>query len=403
MRLINPFSAVIPVPDKAALVVSRDYLSYSPEELHAILEYNPYSFLHIINPGYRFDKEVSGEERNSLVRNRYLEFLQAGIFEHTAKPALYLYQLDTEQMKCLGVIGNLHLSHYQNKKVKPHEKTLKSRIELFKEYLKVTRIQTDPVLLIHQDHAAINEVFSKIIQDDPALNFTTPDKSQHQLWKITDTEQIATISTAMEEVNGIYIADGHHRISSSAKLYEEEQQQNASAYVMSLYCAASQINISGFSRMVRDLNGLNENEFLIALDRYYIVEPLQTPHLEPSQANEFTMYLNGHFYKLTLRTEYLTGLPLEDLPPRILQRTLLKPILGIKSIRRSKRVAYDHCPQGELKMKELIDKGIYSVGFTHFPISFDQLTRVADHGLKMPPKSTYIAPKLKSALTLYEF
>ncbi|THD67795.1 DUF1015 domain-containing protein [Robertkochia marina] len=405
MFLINPFRAVIPVPDKVAHVVTRDLRSYSPEELQAILKYNPYSFLQVINPGHRYNKEVTGEDRNILVRNRYLEFVQEKVLVKDDQQALFLYQLDHDTLSCMGLLGNLHLSHYEKSRVKPHEKTLKARVEIFQDYLRTTRIQTDPVLLVHDDDSTLQEYLEKLRANEPCLNFTTPDKQKHRLWRITDQTAIERISNYLEKMNTIYIADGHHRISSSAKMYKESTQDGHqdSAYVMSLFAAASQVRISGFTRLVHDLNGLSKADFLIALDRFFIVEEKVSQHLEPTNPLEFTMYLDGGFYSLTLRDQFLKDHPLKDLPPNILQRTVLKPILNIKSMRRSKRITYIHSLNGELKMKNLIDEGLYEVGFTHFPVSFEQLKAVADKGLRMPPKSTYIEPKLKSALTVFEF
>lgn len=403
MFLINPFNAVLPARDKAALVVSRDYLSYSPEELHAILEYNPYSFLHVINPGYRFHKDISGSVRYELVRNRYLEYLESGILQKQDAPALYLYQLDSEDLSCYGLIGNLPISHYLNKRVKPHEKTLKARVNLFKEYLQVTRIHTDPVLIAHDHHEGLDGEMQEIMQAEALLEFTTPDRITHRLWPVSNPEIIGKIRHFYNEVGNLYIADGHHRITSSAGLFREEKDNPMAAQVMSLYMSESQLRISGFCRLVRDLNGLDKEEFLMALDKYFMVENRMVHQLQPEGSNEFTMYLDGEYYTLHLRNTCLKGHALEDLPPRILQRTVLKPILGIKSMRKSRRITYDFNKQAELRMKELIDKGLYMVGFTHTPVSFKQLKAVADQGDKMPPKSTYIEPKLKSALTLYEF
>lgn len=403
MTLLQPFCAVMPAADKAALVVSRNYESYSPEELQAVLEYNPYSFLQVINPGYRYHQHLSGAERYTLVRNRYLEFLEENTLVKDTVPAIYIYEMEAEGFHCRGIIATANLHALENGQIKRHEKTLKHKRDLFKEYLNITRIQADPVLLTYKDKPEVTE-WIKAQTTAEALEFTTPDKVQHRIRRITEQKRIEELQLAMADTT-VYIADGHHRMDSSQAVYKDGNfsDKEPASGVMSLFVAASELRISGFNRVIRDLNGLDPGGFLMALDTDFLVEDTGLDVKFPEHPSEFVMYLDGRFYKLSLRQKHQIPSPSGKLPPEILNKKILKPLLGIKKLRKNKRIHYGSGRDGILKMKRLIDEGSFKVGFYYFPITFDQLTGVADSGIQMPPKSTYIEPKLPSALTLYEF
>ncbi|WP_335965335.1 DUF1015 domain-containing protein [Galbibacter sp. PAP.153] len=410
MVKIIPFAAVRPTKDKVSLVVSRSYEDYPTNELNATLSYNPFSFLHIINPGYKFHHDISGERRFSLVRNRYLEFIEENVFTKDESPSLYIYKIKTRKGDFCGIFAGASVEDYQNNSIKKHEATLQTREELFKDYLKTVGFNAEPVLLTYPDNAEIDAIITTVTKEIPEYEFATTDKAVHCLWKISNLKIIDTIQQVFKKMDCVYIADGHHRSASSNLLAEELKSNNPDHtgkepynYFMSYFIPESNLKIYDFNRMVKDLNGLSKEEFLIQLDEHFRIENRGDDLYKPSKKHHFGMYLDGEFYSLYLRKHYEFSNSLSELDTHILYITVLKPILGIEDLRNDNRIEYGYGKYNTIKMKDFIDQGKFKVGFSLFPIKVDQMKKISDEGLKMPPKSTYIEPKLKSGLTIYEF
>ncbi|CAN5292759.1 DUF1015 domain-containing protein [soil metagenome] len=411
MTKILPFTAVRPTRDKAGLVASRPYEDYSSEELTAQLEYNPFSFLHIINPGYKFQHSIKGDKRFQLVKNRYLEFKEDNIFIKDENPAYYIYKIISRTNTYCGIIAAASVEDYEKNIIKKHEDTLALRENLFKDYLKTVGFNTEPVLLTYPDSAAINEIINEETKSRPEYEFSTHNKELHYLWKIDNPETIGKIEAEFNSMPQIYIADGHHRSASSHLLASDLKADNPNHtgkesynYFMSYLIPESELKIFEFSRLVKDLNGYSKEEFLIQLDEWFRIENRGLEAYYPSKKHHFNMYLDGEFYSLYLRrTNYEFTDSLSTLDTYILYQKLLKPILGIEDLRNDTRIAYIHGKNDLLELKSLVDSGEYAVGFGMLPLTVEELKKVADEGLTMPPKSTYIEPKLRSGLTIYEF
>ncbi|MBS9463081.1 DUF1015 domain-containing protein [Flagellimonas sp. HMM57] len=410
MALIKPFKAIRPAEDKVSFVASKSYEEYPKEELNAVLKYNPFSFLHIINPGFKFDKNITGEERFKLVHNRYLEFLEDDTFIKDEEACFYLYQITKRNFKTLGFFCACSIVDYQKDIIRKHEDTIQQREELFADYLNTVGFNAEPVLMTYADDASIKAVLEHESKKDPHYNFTTRDKINHKLWKIDTIETIEKLKAAFKGIDALYIADGHHRSASSNLLAEKMKAKNTSHtgeeaynFFMTYLIPESEIRIYEFNRMVRDLNGLSKNEFLIKLDTYFRIEKKQDGLYRPTQKHHFSMYLDGEFYSLYLRkTVYEFTDSLSELDTQILFKTILEPILGISDLRNDKRISYGFGKHNVIKMKDSIDAGEYAVGFSLVPINIDEVKAIADEGLVMPPKSTYIEPKLRSGMAIYE-
>ncbi len=411
MAVVSPFKAVRATRDKVALVSSKSYEDYSPAELEAKLSFNPYSFLHIINPGYKYHQEVSGEERFTLVRNRFIEYKENKIFTTDQKPAFYIYKKRIETQDFCGIIGAASVADYKNNHIKKHEGTIKTREKLFKNYLKTVGFNAEPVLLTYPDNPEIEAIVARYTAQRAEYEFTTTDKRNHQLWLVSDSEDITAISAAFAKIPTLYIADGHHRSSSSCLLANQLKKENPNHtgkepynYFMSFLIPESHLKISEFNRLIKDLNGLSKEAFLIKLDQWFRIENKGSQLYRPSKQHHFSMYLDGEYYSLYLRKSiYPFTDALSALDTEILYRTVLYPILGIKNLRKSKRIAYSHGKNDAFKLKDKVDSGAFKLGFGLVPTSIEQLKAIADADLQMPPKSTYIEPKLRSGLTLYEF
>lgn len=410
MAVIKPFKAIRPAKDKVGFVASRSYQEYSRRELNAVLDYNPFSFLHIINPGYKYAKNVTGEERFKLVHSRYLEFLEEHVFLKDEKDALYLYQMQKGRSTFTGLFCGTSVKEYQENRIKKHENTIQRREELFANYLKMVSFNAEPVLMTYEDTATISAILQKEMLSSPEYLFTTRDKITHRLWVISKDKTVQALQNAFEEIDALYIADGHHRSASSNLLAKNAEKNNDKHtgkepynYFMSYLIPESEIRIYEYNRVIKDLNGLDKEEFLIRLDEFYRIKNQGAVLYKPTKKHHFSMYLDGEFYSLYLRKKvYAFTDALSKLDTQILYKTILKPILGIKDLRKDKRIQYGYGKHNVIQMKDDIDKEKFAVGFSLVPITVSEIKAIADAGLVMPPKSTYIEPKLRSGLAIYE-
>lgn len=410
MATVNPFRAVRPTRDKVSLVTTRSYELYRKKERNCILEYNPYSFLHVLRPGFKYHKRVTGKERFRMVHNRYEEFLENGVLRQDDKPAFYLHQKEYLNTRFWGIVGLASLDDYENDIIKKHEKTIRDREELFGEYLEITGFNAEPVLITHKDDTRLQSVYDKYSQERPEYEFTTNKERTHKLWLIREQKEIDEITRAFRGIESLYIADGHHRTASSLYLRNKKQQYvnekdfgSACSSFMAYFIPESQLRISPFYRFIRSLGDMDKETFLIRLDQYFRIKNLGNQYYRPSKKHHFSMYLDGEYYKLYLRkSAFQPESVLDDLDPQVLYNTVLHPILGIDDPRGDKNLFYLPESGNEMQLKNLVDSGDYQVGFATYPVSVEQMKSVADQGLIMPPKSTYVEPKLRSALTIFE-
>ncbi|MEZ4856554.1 MAG: DUF1015 domain-containing protein [Gelidibacter sp.] len=412
MAKIIPFKAVRPTRDKVSLVAARSYQSYTLEQREARLRDNPFSFLHIVNPGYKYDKELTGETRYNLVKNRYLEFKEDEIFIQDETACYYVYKIvDRDKQVFNGIVAAVSAEDYENDVIKKHEDTIEYREIIFKDYLKTVGFNAEPVLLTYPDNPTIARIIKQTQKERAEYEFTTTYRDTHYLWKLEDETTIAAISKAFEGINTIYIADGHHRSASSYLLYKDLKDANPDHFgdenynfFMSYLLPESDLKIHEFNRVIKDLNGLSKEEFLIQLDELFRIENRGKIPYKPTQKHHFSMYLDGDFYSLYLRkTAYTMQTSLDALDAQILYKTILQPLLGINDLRNDHRIAYINGKKDIVNIKSSVDSGNYMVGFGMVPVTMEELKHIADDGLKMPPKSTFIEPKLRSGVTIYEF
>ncbi|WP_310994356.1 DUF1015 domain-containing protein [Aequorivita marina] len=412
MAKIIPFTAVRPTRDKANLLAARSYESYTAAQVESRLRDNPFSFLHIVNPGYRFNKDISGEERYGLVKNRYQEFKEDGIFMQDPKPSFYIYKIvNRDGLEFNGIVGAASVQDYKDDVIKKHEDTLEFRVSMLKKYIKTVGFNAEAVLLTYPDNPKLKSVIAKVMQNRPEYEFTTTYRDTHYLWNVDDEALLTEIQDVFKTIPALYIADGHHRSASSYLLAEDLKNQDpeyngteAYNYFMSYLIPESDLKIYEFNRLIKDLNGLEKEEFLIRLDEYYRIENRGTDYYKPSKVNHFSMYLDGEFYSLHLRkSKYKITNALDALDTHILYVTILKPLLGIEDLRNDQRIEYSHGKKDLAYVKTVVDSGAFAVGFGLLPVTTEEMRHIADQGLKMPPKSTYIEPKLRSGVTVYEF
>lgn len=405
MPKVVPFKACRPTRDKAGLVGSRSFIEYSEADLNDKLINNPYTFLHVIypdfgTPGY---KPNMAEERFLRVREKFEEFLHNGVFMRDQEPVMYIYRQIKGEHTFTGVIAGVSVADYENGNIKVHEHTITAREEMFKEYLKQTSINAEPVLLAHPDNDSIDRILEKVTGTRAEYEFTTTDTATHYLWLVESAEDLKTLQEAYTQMNAFYIADGHHRSASSALLAKDFSENNSAQYFMCYLLPESQMHILPFHRFVKGLNGYTPATFPNALSNKFIVSPSDTP-VEPSSVHEFGMYIDHKWYKLTPKDgSFDEAHPVAHLDCSILNDLVLTPLLGIADAKTDSRIAYRG---GEVSMnmvEQLVNSGRYDVGFTLYSVTMSQLKQVADTNNIMPPKSTWVEPKLRSGLVIYEF
>lgn len=412
MPKILPFRAVRPTRDKVSLIAARSYQSYTQAEREARLDNNPFSFLHIVNPGYKYHKEISGQERFTLVKNRYQEFREDGIFIQDQKPTYYVYKIiNREGESFSGIIAAASIEDYEKNTIKRHEDTIAYRENTFKDYLKIVGFNAEPVLLTHPDNSVLSEIIKSVTTTRAEYEFTTTFRDTHYLWLVDDAEQVEIIKKEYQNIPKMYIADGHHRSASSYLLAKDIQENSKKStgndaynYFMSFIIPESDLRIHEFNRLIKDLNKLSKEEFLIKLDAIFRIENWGLEYYKPKQKHHFSMYLDGEFYALHLRNSaYKFTNALSKLDAQVLYETVLEPILGITDLRNDSRIDYSHGKNGMTYVKGAVDSGDFKVGFGMLPVSVEEMKQIAEEGLTMPPKSTYIQPKLRSGVTIYEF
>ncbi|UYW01861.1 DUF1015 domain-containing protein [Flavobacterium agricola] len=405
MAKIIPFKAVRPTADKVSLVTARTYDDYSPAELAAQLDFNPYSFLHIINPGYALQQKITNEKRFKMVRNKYLDFKKDAVFKQETDPVFYIYEIQSNKNTFTGILCGTSIEDYQNNVIKKHENTLEYRVDMFKDYLHVTGFNTEPVLITYPNETELNTWLADQKQNTPIYEFSTHKKEKHIVWRIAAPTDIAWLTQKFSTIPNLYIADGHHRSASAEMLYNQDKETNNEnlKYFMSFLIADDNVKIYEFNRLIHDLNNHSKQEFLNLLEKHFIVTPKGQEIWNPTQKFQFGMYLDGAFYALTLKKEtYQMQGVLNQLDAQILYDTVLHPILGIGDLRNDDRIEYLPGTKSITQLKEKVDSGQFEVAFMLYPVHINEIKQIADNHLIMPPKSTYIEPKFCNGVIIYE-
>tara|TARA_R110001592_G_scaffold225276_1_gene481060 strand:- start:3770 stop:5014 length:1245 start_codon:yes stop_codon:yes gene_type:complete len=410
MAKIIPFKAIRPTRDKAYLVSSMPAYSYKKHILEAKLETNPYTFLHVINPEYRQDNKTQPNsiERFENVKEKFDEFCNDGIFKQDEKESFYIYRQITETNTYLGLITGIAVDDYLNGNIKIHEHTLTQREETFKLYLDVCQFNAEPVLLTYKDNDEVDAVINKYLDTRSEVEFCSSHKIKQDLWLVDNKDDVTVLINAFKNINDIYVADGHHRSASSVLYAQSKREENPNYkpedkfnYFLSYLIPESKLNIVEYNRTVSSLNELSIDDFLTKIKVQFELEEKKTIY-SPTHKHNFSMYLAGKWYSLTAKKgtyneEDIVG----NLDARILTANVLTPILGITDLKTDNRVAFMEGTKGAEGLQEKVDSEEAIVAFGLFPVSIEQLKAVADANDIMPPKSTWIEPKMRSGLTIY--
>lgn len=413
MAVVRPFRGVRPNPELAHKVAALPYDVMNREEAKKMAEGNPYSYLHVsrseidlddsVNP---YDKIVYEKANETLKR-----FKAEGIMIQDDKPVYYIYRQIMDGRPQTGIVACSSIDEYVNDTIKKHEFTRPVKEEDRINHFDYCNADTEPVFFAYRSKAEIQElIYNWIENHKPVYDFKSVDGIEHILWVIDDEEVIKGIEENFKTVDYLYIADGHHRTASAAKvgLKRREQYPNYKGdeefnFLMTVIFPDEELLIMDYNRVVQDLNGLSSEEFLAKISEKFTVEEAQgTEPYKPEARHTFGMFLDGKWYKLTAKSEIVDETDMvERLDVAILQKNLLQPLLGIENPRTDKRIDFVGGIRGlkELERRTQVDM---KVAFALYPPSMEELFAIADVGEVMPPKSTWFEPKLASGLFVHE-
>lgn len=410
MAIVRPFPAVRPNQEAASQVAALPYDVYNRKEACQAVEGRPLSFLNIDRAETQFPDEV--DTYADCVYEKARELFEArqadGTFIQDETPCYYIYQLTMEGRSQTGIAAVSSIDDYLNQVVKKHENTREDK-ELDRiRHVDVMDAQTGPIFLAYRKVEAIDRIVHQVCTGRPLYDFISEDGVGHKVWKIAAPGLVKAIEEEFAAVPATYIADGHHRAASAVKVGLKRRQENPGwtgkepfNYFLSVLFPDEQLKILPYNRVVKDLNGLTEEEFLQEAEKNFTVEFLGDRPFAPGQKGEFGMYLKDGWYKLTVHGEWLKDDPVKGLDVSILQDALLEPVLGIKDPRTDKRIDFIGGIRGLRELERRVKEDM-EVAFSLYPTSIEELLSVADAGLLMPPKSTWFEPKLRSGLLIHK-
>lgn len=412
MATVRPFKAIRPEEKYAAQVISLPYDVMNRKEAAEMAEGNPYSFLHICRaeidlPQQQdpYDGSVYQKAKENIEKN-----LAEGIFIKEKKPALYVYRQIMNGRVQTGIVGCVAVDEYLDNTIKKHEYT---RVE--KEIDRINHFDacdsnTEPVFLTYRDDKRIRSITEGFAAANmPVYDVTAGDGIRHILWVMEDAEIIESLTALFDEIPAMYIADGHHRSASACKVGQMRRQEHLEYdgseefnYFMAAIFPDSDLKIFDYNRVVKDLAGDSVKEFIekVTASGFRVERMGEEPYC-PEEKHVFSMYVDGAWYKLTAKAEIIPEHVIDGLDVSILQNNLLAPILGIKDPRTDKRIDFVGGIRGLAGLKKRADSDM-KIAFALYPVEIEDLMRVSDEDMVMPPKSTWFEPKLASGLFLHD-
>ena len=402
MAIIAPFNALRPQAQYAKQVASQPYDVLNSKEAKVEAMGNPYSFLHITKAEIDLPENtgIHSAEVYEKAKDNLDAFVQREVLFRESKPCYYIYQLIMNGRSQTGLVCASSVDDYENDIIKKHEFTRPEKEQDRINHISTTGAQTGNVFLAYKNVSELDALIEKWQTDKkPVYDFLVYDGISHTIWVITDDKTIAAITrTFSEKVDSTYIADGHHRAASAAKVRLTAAGDTESAnYFLTTLFPASQLHILDYNRVVKDLNGLSKEEFLNRVAEYFIIEP-QNKAFAPQQLHDMGMFLDGSWYKLSARPGTFTEDPIGVLDVTILQDNLLDMVLDIKDQRTDTRIDFVGGIRGLAELEKRVNSGEMKVAFSLYPVSIQQLFDIADSGMVMPPKSTWFEPKLRDGL-----
>lgn len=409
MAVVHPFRALRPPAELAPQVASVPYDVVNTDEARALAAGNPFSFLHVSRPEIDLPvgTDIHSDEVYKKAADNFTELTQLCPLKQDPEPSLYLYRLIMGEQEQIGLVACCAVDEYDNDTILKHEKTRRDKEDDRTRHMLALHAQTGPVFLTYRGNQDIDTMVMDITLTDAIYDFTAPDGVQHTVWLVPDPIRFVQ---AFRDIPKLYIADGHHRAASAsrARAYMKEQHgekhtgEEEYNFFLTVLFPAEQLRILPYNRIVRDLNGMSNEDFLAAVEKTF--EVTEGASASPPSRGLWSMYLDGKWYGLKLKDSgsIQRDDPVASLDVSILQENLLAPILGIEDVRTDKRIDFVGGIRGTEELERLVQEGKAAVAFSLSPTTLDDLLKVSDAGSIMPPKSTWFEPKLRDALLIHK-
>jgi len=407
MSTIRPFRAIRPKKEHAEKVASRPYDVLSSEEARVEAKGNPNSFLHVVKSEIDLPESVDHYDRKvyEKARDNFNSMIKSGVLFQDEKPMLYIYAQTMNGRTQYGIMGCAAVEEYEKNIIKKHELTRKDKEDDRCNHVETTNANTGVVFLTYRDHDGVNKTVTEWTKNNNSeYSFTAIDGIKHEVWPINDSKVVDKIVGYFKEIPELYIADGHHRSASAYRVGAKKRAENPNHrgdeeynFFLATYFPASHLMIMDYNRLVKDLNGMNSDQFIASISKSFDVCPASSK--SPKEAKHFGMYLDGKWYTLKAKKgSYAENDPINSLDVAILQNNLLSPILGIGDPRTDKRIDFVGGIRGTSELEKRVNNGEFKVAFSMYPTTVSELMAVADAGMIMPPKSTWFEPKLRDGL-----
>jgi len=401
MAIIKPFNALRPQPELAQQVASRPYDVLNSTEAREEVKDNPLSFLHITKAEVDLpaDTDTHSQAVYDKANSNLKDLIDKAVLFTEDKPCYYIYRLIMDGRSQTGLVCVSAVSDYFSDVIKKHEFTRPEKEKDRIDHMRTIRAQTGNVFLAYNNVAELDELINSWKADHtPVYDFTAEDDIQHTVWVVNDDPAVAAITQLFAaKVPATYIADGHHRAASAAKVSQALPESESAKFFLTTIFPASELAILDYNRLVKDLNGLSTEAFIKALHEDFTIAQSSSA-VKPSQLHEFGMYLDKQWYNLTAKPGTYTNDPIGVLDVTVLSNNVLDKLLGIKDQRTDKRIDFVGGIRGLKELEKRVDSGEMKVAFSLYPVTIGQLFDIADSGNVMPPKSTWFEPKLRDGL-----
>lgn len=412
MAIIKPFKGVRPPQKYVKEVASRPYDVLNSEEARAEAQGNQKSLYRIIKPEIDFPpgKDEHDEDVYLKAVENFRLFQEKGWLVQDEKEMYYVYAQTMSGKTQYGLVVGAHVEDYMTGKIKKHELTRRDKEEDRMKHVRVNDANIEPVFFAYPQNEELDRIVSRVTARVPEYDFVSVDGVGHHFWLIPDEQDINRITDIFANFPALYIADGHHRSAAAALVGAEKAENNPDHtgkeeynYFMAVCFPDNQLTIIDYNRVVKDLNGLSEAEFLEKVERNFIVEEKGPEIYKPDRLHNFSMYLSGKWFSLTAKPgTYDDNDPIGVLDVTVLSNLILDEVLGIKDLRSDTRIDFVGGIRGLGELEKRVDSGEMAVAFALYPVSMQQLMDIADTGNIMPPKTTWFEPKLRSGLVIHK-
>lgn len=405
-NLIKAFRALRPKPQYAPEVVAPPYDVVDPDEARALAAGRPLSFLHISRPEIDLPAGADPISDAAYAKGKAnLDgLIERGVLIRDAAPAVYIYRMKMGKHTQTGVALTASVRAYDENRVRKHELTRPDKEQDRVRNIDTLNAQTGPVLAAYRGDPRIRELIERAAAGEPLFEVTGPNDVLHTVWPVTDAAELTELTGALNALDALYIADGHHRSAAASRVAAERRQRDPAAgdaapfeYFLAVAFAEDELAIYDYNRVVADLNGLGSDAFLHRLEEAFAIEPLAKGR-KPNARRQFSMYLDGRWYGLAIRGALWSDDPVDGLDVSLLQQHLIEPVLGVAEPRTDKRIDFVGGIRGLGALEQRVDSGRWAVAFALYPTSMAELMAVADAERLMPPKSTWFEPKLADGL-----